>query len=282
MNIRLFHLKIFTAHAVASLFFFTAPGSAFTQVPSPERSGPYTLRWSTESYTFGAAVIVAFTASAVDDSLPILSTAEIAALDKNDINPVDRITAGIFSPVQSSVSDVLVGGAILSPLLFVFDDKIRRDAGTIGTMYLQTVLFSTFTPSFGKGSVRRVRPYVYSSSASLSEKQDIEAQRSFFSGHATWAFSTCVFFASVYSDYYPDSEWKDDVWMGAIGLASSVAILRVTSGAHFLSDIAVGAAVGSAIGYGIPYIHKHSTDGLSFTPVIAPDYRGMSLTLRLP
>ncbi|MFA5833636.1 MAG: phosphatase PAP2 family protein [Bacteroidota bacterium] len=254
--------------------------SSFSQ-ETLSKNGPYSLHWTTDGITFGSAFIVAFTASAIDDSVPMLTIAEINVLNKDDINPIDRITAGTFSKTQSQISDVLVGAAIVSPFALFLDEEIRNDFGTISTMYLETVLFSTFTPSYGKGGVKRIRPYVYGNSASLADKQDGESRRSFFSGHATWAFSTSIFFANVYLDYYPDTQYKEYIWGGAIGLASTVSILRVTSGAHFISDIVVGAAVGSTIGYVIPYIHRKKENEISFQPIIAPNYRGFSFTYHI-
>lgn len=248
---------------------------------SQERLQPYTTGWDIDGPAFGAAVVVAVTASSIDDSLPVLSLTEIQGLNKNNINAFDRMTAGWYSKEQSMLSDILVGGSILSPLFFVFDNDIRKDIGTISTMYLETVLFATFLPSYGKGGVRRIRPYAYGSAASVAEKQDIETLRSFYSGHATWAFATSIFFATVYTDYHPDSEYRNYIWGGAIGVASAVSLLRVSSGAHFFSDIAVGAAVGTTIGYLIPYIHRTKNEAISLRPIIAPGFSGAALSLRL-
>lgn len=242
---------------------------------------PYQRSWSIDGAIIGTSLTAAVTASLLDDELPILTRDEISRLDKRTINPLDRLTAGWYSKEQSTVSDVLVGSAILSPLLFVLDERTREDIGTIGTMYLETIMFATFMPSFGKGNVRRVRPFVYGSPAPMSLKEDVESLRSFYSGHATWAFATSIFFASVYTDHYPDSEHAGYVWGGAIGLASTVSLLRVTSGAHFLSDIAVGAAVGTAIGLAIPALHRTGHDGWSITPHITPVGSGARFTLSL-
>lgn len=262
------------------LLLFTVQTQLQAQDLSDDRS-PYQTNWSIDGITFGTGIVTAFVASAVDDTIPILSLAELAALDKNSINAVDRISAGNYSLFQSEVSDVLVGTSILSPALLMLDPAIRKDVGTISTMYLETILFATFVPSFGKGTAQRIRPYVYSSSAPLSEKQNEDARRSFFSGHATWAFATSVFFATVYTDYHPDSEYHNYIWGGAIGLASTVSILRVTSGAHFVSDVVVGAAVGTTLGYVIPYIHRKRSTSLSLSPVIGPDFRGIALSVNL-
>ncbi|NUN71178.1 MAG: phosphatase PAP2 family protein, partial [Bacteroidetes bacterium] len=203
------------------------------------------------------------------------------ALQKSSINPIDRLTAGWYSEGQSTLSDVLVGGSILSPLLFVLDERMRGDLGIIGMMYLETISFATFMPSYGKGSVRRVRPFVYGSPAPMTLKEDFESLRSFYSGHATWAFATSIFFATVYTDYHPDSEHTELIWGGAIGLASAVSLLRVTSGAHFLSDIAVGAAVGTAIGYTIPALHRRTDNSWSLAPAVTPQGSALRFTLHL-
>jgi len=264
---------------VFSIFLF-AIQSIYSQTTLQLKS-PYQSNWSIDGLILGTSVVVAFTASAIDDSVPRLTVSEINLLSKNDINPIDRITAGFYSKEQSTASDILVGTSIISPLFLMFDKNIRQDVGTIGTMYLETILFATFTPSYGKGSARRIRPYVYGVKAPLSEKQNTESRRSFFSGHATWAFATSMFFANVYSDYYPDSEYKNYIWYGSIGLASTVSILRVSSGAHFISDILVGAAVGSTIGYIIPYLHRNNSEDISLSPQISPGFRGFALSLRL-
>ncbi len=266
--------------ATIPLFLLLYTTVLFSQEPSSDQS-PYRTGWTVDGLTFGTGIITAFAASAVDDSIPILSLAEIAALDKNSINALDRISAGNYSLTQDKISDALVGASILSPALLMLDPSIRKDAGTISTMYLETVLFATFLPSFGKGTAKRIRPYVYSSAAPLDEKQNEDARRSFFSGHATWAFATSVFFATVYTDYHPDSEYRDVIWGSAIGLASTVSLLRVTSGAHFISDVVVGAAVGSTLGYVIPYIHRTHTATVSLSPLIGPDYRGLALSVNL-
>ncbi|MFA6456114.1 MAG: phosphatase PAP2 family protein [Bacteroidota bacterium] len=242
---------------------------------------PYKTNWNTDGITLGTAVIVAFSASAIDDKVPKLTTTEIDGLNKQEINAIDRFSAGLYSTSQSSISDILVGSAILSPVLFVFDNDVRGDIGTVATMYIETALFATFLPSYGKGSVQRIRPYVYGSKAPLSEKLSSDSRRSFFSGHATWAFATSVFFAQVYSDFHPTSKYTTTVWTGAIGIASTVSILRVTSGAHFLTDIAVGAAVGSAVGYLIPYFHRTTENEISLSPFITPRSSGFSLAIRL-
>ncbi len=254
--------------------------SIFSQDTNQLKS-PYHTSWTVDGLIIGTSVVVAFTASAIDDGLQGLTIAEINSLSKNDINPIDRLTAGFYSKEQSTVSDILVGASIVSPLLLMFDKNIRQDAIMIAGMYLETMVFATFTPLYGKGGAKRIRPYVYGVNTPLSEKQSSDARRSFFSGHATSAFATSMFFANVYLDYYPNSQYKKYVWYGSIGLASTVSILRVSSGEHFISDIIVGAAVGSTIGYLIPFLHRSQSEDFSLLPHLSPQFRGFTFSLRL-
>lgn len=244
-------------------------------------SSPYSLRWSTDGPTIGTSLLVAATAFSDDNNISPLTVAEINALKKNDINTIDRISAGNYSNIQSVISDVLVGGSIASPLLFLFDNSMNETIMIISVMYMETIIFSHFLPSLAKDQIGRIRPYVYGDGAALSEKQSSDAQRSFFSGHATWAFATGIFFSTVYTDYHPNSEYNKYIWGGAIGLATSISLLRVTSGSHFISDIAAGAVVGSTIGYLIPLIHRRNSDGLSLRPYISMYDAGIALSLRL-
>jgi membrane-associated phospholipid phosphatase len=97
---------------------------------------------------------------------------------------------------------------------------------------------------------------LYNKNVSLKEKTDRETKLSFFSGHAALSFASAVFISTVYSRYYPDSKWRSVIWGSSLLMASITASLRVISGMHFLSDILIGAAVGSVIGYLVPLIHE--------------------------
>ena len=104
-----------------------------------------------------------------------------------------------------------------------------------------------------------MRPFVYNPDVALEKKMSVNARKSFFSGHTSVAFAAMIFLSTVHSKYYPDSDWKPFIWGGTILLASSVGYLRIIAGAHFPSDVIVGALVGSAVGYLIPRIHETDT-----------------------
>ena len=244
---------------------------------------PYSLNWKNDGWLLGTSAVAGLGAFVIETNLPALPLSELRSLDKNAINPIDRITAGVYRENQSTASDVLVGISIASPIGFLIDKDFQRDFFILATMYAETEALSAILPSLGKGTAKRIRPYVYSASTPLELRTEPDAQRSFFSRHTTFAFSTAVLTSIVYSDYYPSSRYRSYVWIGTLGLASSVAVLRVTSGAHFISDVVVGAAVGSAIGYIIPYIHRtaaSSSATMSVAPLLSPPVNGISISVR--
>jgi hypothetical protein len=248
------------------------------QTPSP-----YSLSMKTDGWIIGSSAVAGIGAYSIETNLKPLTPAEIALPNKNDINAVDRFSAGFYNASQSTLSDVLVGISIASPVIFLADKRIRDDFFTLGTMYTETAMLAAIFPSLGKGTAKRLRPYVYDSSVPLDLRLESDAQRSFFSRHSSFAFSMAVLTSVVYGDYFPSSKYKTYVWIGSMGLATTVAVLRVTSGSHFVSDVVVGAAVGSAIGYFIPYIHRVgsvASNSMSISPLISPPANGVTFTLR--
>jgi membrane-associated phospholipid phosphatase len=252
-------------HNVTMLFFLT---SFFFSISFSQ--SPFESTWKKDGIIFAGSIGISLLAASLDDELKPLSINEIAQLKKNEINVFDRWATNFASEKISTASDVLIAACIAAPVgLFFSDKKMRNDGKTLSTMYVETALLATFLPSFGKGTTKRIRPYVYNKNAPLTLRRDIEGERSFFSGHTTWAFASMTFLASVYSAYYPDSKNSNTVWYVSMSAASSVGLFRIFSGAHFPTDVVVGAIVGSAIGIGIPYLHRVENHSIS----VVPSYR---------
>jgi hypothetical protein len=241
---------------------------------------PYSLNWNTDGWIIGSSVVVGGIAYSIESNLAPPSTAELLSLNKTSINFIDRWSAGNYNKSQSSISDVLVGVSIAAPLSLMLDEDIQKEYLTLGVMYIETASLAAIAPSLGKGIAKRIRPYVYSTSTPNIMKIESDAQRSFFSRHSTFAFSLAVSMSIVYDDYFPNSRYSSYVWISSLGLATTVAALRVTSGSHFVSDVVVGAVVGSGIGYLIPYIHRTKSDGLSLVPNFSPYGNGVAVRFR--
>jgi membrane-associated phospholipid phosphatase len=145
-----------------------------------------------------------------------------------------------------------------APLSLMLTERGGKEPGTIGVMYLQTYALQGGVVYLLKNLVARSRPFVYSDDPAipLELKQSRTARRSFPSGHASSAFASMVFTASVHGRLYPDSGAKGWVWGGCLAAASTTAYLRYAAGRHFLTDILAGAAIGSLTGWLVPSLYE--------------------------
>ena len=252
---------------ISTLFLITFSTMIFN-TPDSFAQSPYNKSWTKDGLIFGSGISLIITSEILNSNIDTLTIFEKNQLSKNDINWFDRSAASNYSAALSSASGRIVGACIISPLILFLSKDIRNDAGTMITMYLETLLLSTFVPRVLKSS-GRIRPLFYNPDVPVKKKLELKqkARASFPSGHTTSAFATAVFFSSVYSDYFPDSKWKPYILGSSLLTASLVGYLRYESGAHFPTDVLAGAAIGSAIGYFIPYFHKKkSSNNLSIQP----------------
>lgn len=217
---------------------------------------PYEMNWKKDGALIVVGIPMAVVGITLDRSIDPLTEDELNSLKRENIFKPDRFVSYNYSESAGMWSDILLYACMASPLLLLTSTPIRSDIAVISGMYLQTTILGIALPAYGKGGVQRVRPYVYNPNAPFKIKLTSEAKRSFFSGHTTMAFATTVFLSSIYRTYYPDSKAKQYIWTGSILLASTVGYLRIAAGSHFLTDVLVGAVVGSAIGYIIPKIHE--------------------------
>ena len=251
------------------ILYFLAYLAMFFNTTDSYAQSPYNKSCTKDGLIFGSGIGFIITSEILNSNIDTLTIFEINQLSKNDINWFDRSAASNYSPALSSVSGWIVGACIISPLTLFLSKDIRDDACTMTTMYLETLLLSTFVPRTLKSS-GRIRPLIYNPDVPLEKKLELKkkARASFPSGHTTSAFATAVFFATVYSNYFPSFEWKPYIWSGALLTASSVGYLRYASGKHFPTDVLASAVIGSAIGYFIPYLHKRkSSNNLSIQPI---------------
>lgn len=223
---------------------------------SSRAQSPYGISWPKEGYIFGSGIAVGLMGVILTKNVSPLTVEEINRLSRDDVNAFDRPATYNYSINAKSFSDVAVVLSTALPAILLFSENVRKDFKTFGVMYVQTLLFVGALPTFGKGRVVRTRPFVYNPDAPLEKKLEKDARFSWYSGHTTSAFAGAVFFSTLYGNYFPHSRWKPFVWGGSLLLSSLVGYLRVEAGKHFPTDVLTGAAVGSAIGFIIPWLHR--------------------------
>ena len=183
-------------------------------------------------------------------------------MDRDHIPGLDRFASYNYSETASNLSDLLIYTCLASPFLLLFSSAIRNDFDIVYGMYSESLLFGIALPFYGKAGVQRIRPYIYNTEVPMNKKLSVDTKKSFFSGHASGAFTSTIFLSTIYSTYYPNSKWKPYILTGSVLLASTVGYLRIAAGAHFVTDVLVGAIVGTMVGFIIPKIHE--TDNKNF------------------
>lgn len=233
-----------------------------------QSQSPYNFNWKQESCYLGLGAGFYMTAGILEFKyVSPLSESDIFSLDRASINSFDRNATFNFSPKAKKGSDYVKFSSYTFPFLFLINQKTQKDFGKIMALYGETLLLVGGLTSLSKRVFLRPRPLVFNELAPISAKQKNNARYAFFSGHASVSAANSIFAAKVFSDYFPDSKWKPIVWSTAILVPVATGYLRVRAGKHYPSDVITGVAVGGAIGFLIPHLHKKlKKKGLTINP----------------
>ncbi len=209
---------------------------------------------------------------------------EILALNKNDVNSLDRSTAGNKDEKAKDLSDKFFYGAMPAPLLLFLDKEIRKDALKVGMLYLEAM---TITGVFYTGSsmiVGRQRPYTYNTSLPMDQRTRGAGKNSFIAGHPALVATSTFFMAKVYTDYHPEMKGKWVLYTLAGGASLATGLLRIKAGEHFPTDVMAGIPVGVLSGILVPHFHKikaFKKTGLTLLPYHNQGANGFTALLKL-
>ena len=173
-----------------------------------------------------------------------------AAFIKED-PPLERKVrqTDIFSEYNKVLKSSVSGGLIaVVPVGFYAVSLLRHDSYGQGTALLagEVVANDAVLMVVMKAITRRARPSEfppngkYNDTFFATHSSFLGKGSSFPSGHAMMAFSV----ADVFAQRYRHHRWVPYV---AYTLAMAISFSRVTTGAHFPSDVFIGAATGFAI-----------------------------------
>jgi hypothetical protein len=155
----------------------------------------------------------------------------------------------IFSEYNKVLKSSISGGLItVVPVGFYAISLLRHDSYGQGTALLagEAVANDAILMIVLKAITRRARPSefppnsAYNDTFFATHNSILGKGSSFPSGHAMMAFSV----ADVFAQRYRHHKWVPYV---AYTLATAISFSRVTIGAHFPSDVFIGAATGFAI-----------------------------------
>jgi len=178
--------------------------------------------------------------------------------DKSDVNAFDRKLVRPYSGIHSGASDFLLVAALAAPVTLISTDK--EEWFTNAVMYVETLLIANGLKEMMKLAVNRPRPYMYSDrDLPQDEIKNGDWAKSLPSGHTTFAFASAGFLSYTFCRYFRNSPWRYPIVAGTYAIACGVAALRVSGGNHFLSDVLVGAAIGTVVGFMVPWLHTFKT-----------------------
>lgn len=183
---------------------------------------------------------------------------EISSKRRSAILVIDRCAAKQWSLGANRASDWLVGLQIAAPASLTLDGGGSRQPDRVAMMYGETMLLTSGLTYLMKNAFDRTRPFVYNDDPAIPAalKQERTARKSFPSGHTANAFASMVYLATVFEKTNPDSKHHDLVWAGCLTSAAITGALRIAAGRHFPSDVLIGAAVGSLVGWVVPRVHE--------------------------
>jgi membrane-associated phospholipid phosphatase len=192
----------------------------------------------------------------------------------------DEPFKGTYGETSAKLSDLMLVGGMLPFYLSasaLYSNQISTQEYYTDMLMLSEVLMINAGLNLWTRSFRVwPRPLVWSSEAPESKRNAGDASGSFYSGHASGAFAVATFTSVLYHKRNPESPVVVWMYLGTHTAAATIAGLRVAAGRHFLTDVVVGAAMGSLLGWAIPRLHESNqgeTTGISW--YILPQQIGM-------
>jgi len=212
-----------------------------------------------------------------------LTPIEIAQLDPEQVNPLDRKTIDNYR--EEGAGDYLLYASFLIPFtvpLTIFKgEEHKSDWKVWAVMTSELLLIQGGFNGIMKSSVLRIRPFVYNPNVSIDLKTEKNARFSFYSAHTSTTAAITFFTARLFSGYLTNVRTKTLIWIGAVTYPALTGFLRLETGRHFRTDVITGYIFGAFFGYIIPDLHRISNDRLSFRPSFGEDSFQVYLSYKL-
>lgn len=248
------------------------PCAVFAVESRQEQGCPRELRYNLKTDLVVSGIAASgwlITAAAQDQLLPAnCRWCQVDSFDKWGHNNIKWSNTGVANKA------VYVTGYGLAPIAaFGLDAFAAGSEGKLSAFPVDALLIieatavSSFATQIVKIATARQRPNAHYGNGSQSPNDN----NSFYSGHTSLAFSLAASSGTVAS--MRGYKFAPLVWGTGMAIAATTAYLSLAADRHYLTDVITGAALGSAIGFGIPYLFhrpRHDKDSnitLSAVPV---------------
>lgn len=188
-------------------------------------------------------------------------------LDPRDIGwSADRNVIGNDDPGASRASDRTRAASLLLPVVVSVatarSGRRWRDVAVAGAVYSEALFISKTLSHLGKIVLGRPRPGAYRPRSVAGDRivQEPVGSGTFHSmpsSHASTAWTGASVAVTSHLLLRPGARGLERFGVGFVGgaLAGVTSALRVSSGAHFPSDVIAGAGIGIASGVLVPLVH---------------------------
>jgi membrane-associated phospholipid phosphatase len=177
---------------------------------------------------------------------------------ESEVPGFDRWAIGFASDTADTVSTVTAALAVAGPLVLDLADVGASEPFLEDTVvFAEALLVNGALTNAAKYTVQRPIPRVYSPAlpAVVSSPADY---RSFYSGHTSTAFAALTAGSMTWTLRHGGTWWP---WVVTAVVGVSVGLERVYAGRHFPSDVLMGAAAGTVVGLGVPWLHARARLG---------------------
>lgn len=194
---------------------------------------------------------------------------QIENLNRYDIARFNRPAIDRHNQKSEDLGDAIFYGSMPAPLLLMLDQRIRKDAGKIAFLFLESMTITGMPYTASVYFKDKYRPYAYNPLVPMDKRKRGGGKNSFYAGHPALVATSLFFMAKVYSDYHPNSGYNWVFFTLAAAGAGTVAYCRYDAGQHFPTDIMIGTTLGTLTGILVPHFHKNrpiKEKGLSVKP----------------
>ena len=212
-------------------------------------------------YQVGAVDYAVIGVSALASALPALlgdqlPYASCAPCDPSELWGIDRGAIGDIRSGPARMSDITMlatigGGGALT--FMARGNQSRTAQWEDVAVYSQAVLITSAVTEWSKVLFQRPRPPRYGANA--ANYPDPEYGRSFPSGHTSTTFAAAAAYASILQRRGEAGKHTAEI-VALFGAAALTGVLRVSAHKHFPTDVIAGAALGTAIGWAVPRLHR--------------------------
>jgi membrane-associated phospholipid phosphatase len=199
-----------------------------------------------------------------------LFESKLAATDCRWCDPgsIDASVQGALRWNDTSAANLAsnIGAYGLVPLtslgLLALDTRREGRLGELpgdGLVIAESVALNGALTQIVKFAVGRERPFVHALPVNQKGLTAHPADNnvSFYSSHTSFAFAMAVSTGTVAS--MRRYRWAPVIWVAGLLGAAAVGYLRIAADQHYLTDVLVGAAAGSTIGFAVPFgLHLHA------------------------